>query len=280
MNSFLHELKERGVIRAAGLYAAVVWLLLQASDVLFPAFEIPDSDVKILLAGAALCLPFVLAFAWFYELTDKGFQREEEVREGGATRLLMGNEIYYVIICILALALSISVYMNLRLEEIPEASPGPISVLISDIDNQTHDPIFDGSVEQALAIGVEGASFITSYARPQALKIADLLKPGTGLDEERARLVALREGISLVLAGNIIPDGQGFQLNLTAIDPKEGKIITAAVDILTNGIKVDLDSGNTRFLAAKYIALAEAYVALDMRQEHPDRFSIIGQGVR
>lgn len=238
MDSFYHELKERGVIRVAGLYAAVVWLLLQASDVLFPAFEIPDSAVKILLAGAAICLPFVLAFAWFYELTDKGFQREEEVRAGDATRLMMGNEIVYAIIGILAVALSISVYMNIQVEQVPDAPQDPISILISDFDNQTKDPIFNGSIEQALTIGVEGASFITSFARNRAMKVADLLKRGDSLDEERSRLVALREGISLVLTGKIVPAGQGFQLSLKAIDPKDGKLVIEAEATAENKLEV------------------------------------------
>ena len=188
MAKFIQELKERGVIRVAGLYGAAVWLLLQASDVLFPAFGIPDSAVRILLGAAIACLPFVLAFAWFYELTDKGIQREEAVRTGDATRLLSGNDLYYVIIGMLALALSISVYMNFSTPpgvEASDAPHAPVSVLIADFDNRTRDPIFDGSVEQALGIGVEGAAFVTAYSRSQAIKIADGLRPGEGLGEER-----------------------------------------------------------------------------------------------
>ncbi len=229
MNRFFHELQQRGVIRVAGLYGAVVWLLLQASDVLFPAFNIPDSAVKILLAGALIGLPVVLTLAWFYELTDKGIQLEEDVRKTGATRLFSGNQIYFVIITLLAIALSISVYMNFQASE-PEATGKPklLSVLIADFDNQTNDPIFDGSVEEALTIGMEGASFITSYNRNKALDIANKLNQESNLKEARARLVAVREGISLVLSGSISRTDDGYLLKLKAIDPHQGELVTEA----------------------------------------------------
>ena len=79
----------------------------------------------------------------------------------------------------------------------------PISVLVADFDNKTGDPVFDGVVEQALGLGIEGASFITAYPRGAALRAAAVIKPGAKLDETTARLVARREGVGLILAGDI-----------------------------------------------------------------------------
>jgi tetratricopeptide (TPR) repeat protein len=96
-------------------------------------------------------------------------------------------------------------------------------VLIADFDNQTGDPLFDGLLEQALSIGVEGAPHITSYQRNEALQIAGIVQPGAEkLGPDLARLVAVREGIGVVLAGAIIPDGSGFDIELLAIDPATG----------------------------------------------------------
>jgi tetratricopeptide (TPR) repeat protein len=227
VNHFFQELKDRGVIRVAGLYGAVVWLLLQASDVLFPAFDIPDSAVKILLAGCIVVFPVVMAFAWFYEITDRGIQLEEDVRKTGATRLMAGNEMYFIIIGILGIALSISVWMNFQSSELlVQEEQQPVSVLIADFDNQTKDRIFDGSVEEALTIGMEGASFISSYNRTRALDIANKLNSGDKLSEERARLVAVREGINLVLSGSISKEANEYLLKLRAVDPRNGEIVS------------------------------------------------------
>jgi tetratricopeptide (TPR) repeat protein len=229
MNKLLHELRKRGVTRVAGLYVAVVWLMLQLAEILFPAFEIPDSALRILLYVGIAGFPVAMLFAWFYEITDQGIQREEDLDETGARRLAAGRTIYLVTLGFLLVALGISVYLNFQQAAgIPDAVPENVSVLIADVNNRTGDPIFDGLLEQALIIGVEGASFISSFPRHQALGIANQISDGEALDESRARLVAVREGIALVLAGSIAPDAPGFELELRAVDPQTGELVTEA----------------------------------------------------
>jgi tetratricopeptide (TPR) repeat protein len=61
------------------------------------------------------------------------------------------------------------------------------------------------------------------------LSQAQELEFGETLDEEAARLVAVRQNVQLVLAGSIVPDGDKFDLTLRAVDPVSGEI-TADVD--------------------------------------------------
>ena len=49
------------------------------------------------------------------------------------------------------------------------------------------------------------------------------IKPGALLDEAGARLLAVREGIKVVLTGSIAPAGSGYTLTVTAIDPAADK---------------------------------------------------------
>jgi len=86
----------------------------------------------------------------------------------------------------------------------------PVSVLVADFENKTGDPVFDGVVEQALGLGIESASFVTRYPRRDALRVAEGIKPGATLDEQTARLVALREGVERVLVGSVEPSGSQF----------------------------------------------------------------------
>ena len=101
----------------------------------------------------------------------------------------------------------------------------PIAVLVADVANRTGEPVFDGLVEQAVTVGVENASFISAYQRPAALRVARLLKAGNRLDESTARLVAMREGLKIVLLGDIEKRGSGYALALRGIDPASGKEI-------------------------------------------------------
>lgn len=110
----------------------------------------------------------------------------------------------------------------------PVEEPQTMSVLIADFQNQTGDPVFDGALEQTLAIGMEGASFITTYNRGQARRIAEQLQEGvTDLDQPAARLVAQREGINVIIDGSISQEGEGYGVSLKAIDAITGEALVS-----------------------------------------------------
>ena len=128
-----------------------------------------------------------------------------------------------------------------------EVVPDPVSVLIADFDNQTGDPVFQGSLEQALTIGIEGASFITAYSRPEALAVATRLQSGSRLDESMARLVSAREGIKIILAGTIARDGANYRITVRALDPaRRTGPGQAAGDRKCEGVEQDRGSESSR----------------------------------
>jgi eukaryotic-like serine/threonine-protein kinase len=111
----------------------------------------------------------------------------------------------------------------------PPPAPDPMSVLIADFENRTGDPVFEGSLEQLLSMGVEGATFINAYRRDDARKLAAAqIGPGAKLDENAARLVSMREGIEVILAGSIAPRGSGYTLSVKAVDPANGNVLGTA----------------------------------------------------
>src|SRR6266403_4701301 len=86
----------------------------------------------------------------------------------------------------------------------PKAAHPPVSVLVADFTNHTGDPIFDDTLEPMFNVALEGASFVNAYSRGQARKLAQQLpKPTDRLDEQPARLVAISQGVSAVVAGEI-----------------------------------------------------------------------------
>jgi tetratricopeptide (TPR) repeat protein len=100
----------------------------------------------------------------------------------------------------------------------------PVSVLIANFENRANEPLFDGLIEQALGVGIEGTSFVTAYPRREALRIvAQNINPTALLDESNARLVARREGIKRIVSGSISADGSKYALAVKIVDPIEGK---------------------------------------------------------
>jgi serine/threonine protein kinase/tetratricopeptide (TPR) repeat protein len=120
---------------------------------------------------------------------------------------------------VLVTALVGATYWTARTRPAP-AAHAPMSVLIGDFENTTGDAALDATVEQSLGIALEGASFITNFPRATANAIAAELKAAHGIDEATARLIALREGVNVVVAGSIAPRGDGFRIAVKTIDPQ------------------------------------------------------------
>jgi TolB-like protein len=78
MNLFA-ELRRRNVIRMAGLYLVVAWLLLQVAETLLPIFDTPGWVLKSMVVLLALGFVPALVFSWIYELTPEGLKRDGEV---------------------------------------------------------------------------------------------------------------------------------------------------------------------------------------------------------
>jgi len=108
------------------------------------------------------------------------------------------------------------------------AARDPVSVLIADFDNRAGDPVFDGSLEQALAIAMEGASFITALPHRDAMRAAAQIKPDARLNQEMAQLVSRREGVKVVLAGTVEQQGAGYRITVKAIDALPAREIASA----------------------------------------------------
>jgi len=109
----------------------------------------------------------------------------------------------------------------------------PVSVLIADFKNSASDPVFDGLLEQAMAIGVEGASFVTVFPRRDALRQAQTVGSSTGLSSDVARLISISQGIDMIVDGAITRNGDGYRLTVHVVQPGAGgdkQVLDAAAD--------------------------------------------------
>lgn len=228
ITKFIRELRRREVFRTAGLYVGVGWILVEVASVILPAFEAPDWILRALIILLIVGFPVTVVLAWIYDFTEHGI-----VVQGDPTDTVVpplgSRKMDFVAIGVLSVALIVSVYMQVTGGPDSVEEQEPISVLIADFDNTTGDGVFDGSLEQALQIGLEGASFITSFPRPTAVRIAKTLQPdSTRLNAELAQLVSVREGIDVVLSGEIVTDGNGYTLVIRGTDGALGEEFISA----------------------------------------------------
>ena len=248
MNGFIRELRRRAVFRTVGLYVGACWLLIEAASVLLPAFESPQWVLRGLIVVAIVGFPVVAVFAWIYDINERGITRDTDQT---SVPSFGGRRMDFVVIGVLSIALIFSLYVNFRAGPIEVTEREDISVLVADFQNGTNDPLFDGSLEQALQIGIEDASFVTVYHREAARTLATELQSASRLDTSAAQLVAVREGIKLVLAGSINIDGGGYDLSVSVIDPRNGSVLA----------KADADAENKLDVLA-----AVGLLAIDLRE--------------
>ena len=195
---------------------------------MLPAFDAPEWVLRAVIILAIIGLPVAIVLAWIYDATDSGVEIQADPTDTVVIPF-GGRKTDFVVIGVLTMALGFSLYLNLTGTDTQiEVLLEPVSLLIADFDNQTGDPLFDGSLEQALNIGLEGASFITAYKRPSAARLLESLKPGSQLDEVGAQLVSIREGIKLVVSGSLRPDGNGYELTARIINSEDGAVLAEA----------------------------------------------------
>ncbi len=224
MRKLFQELRRREVFRTAGIYVGTCWIAIEVASVVLPAFDAPEWTLRALIAVAGVGFPITLVLSWIYDITDKGIVVQDDAPESPASSA-SGRRMDFVAIGILSVALIVSVYLNVADEPVEAGPIDPVSLLIADFDNKTENPLFDGSLEAVLSLGIEGAAFVTAYPRTNALKQARDLSLGDALDEETARLVAVRQDVRMVLAGEIASDADRFALRLRALDPASGDVL-------------------------------------------------------
>jgi Flp pilus assembly protein TadD len=117
----------------------------------------------------------------------------------------------------------------------PVKAHDPVKLLIADIANRTGDSRLDGALEPMFQSALEQASFVSSYNRGTARKIAAQLKPDQKyFDESAARLVALREGIGIVVSGTIEKQGSDYRLQAKAVNANNGESLVDRAEDLSD----------------------------------------------
>jgi tetratricopeptide (TPR) repeat protein/predicted Ser/Thr protein kinase len=104
------------------------------------------------------------------------------------------------------------------------AAKSVLQVLIADF--QVDPDILDTPLEPVLTLALEGASFIQVSDRQHAKSvIAEIQAKADRLDEETARLVAVREGIAVVVSGSLTRRGDRLQISAKVVDAATGRVL-------------------------------------------------------
>jgi TolB-like protein/Flp pilus assembly protein TadD len=74
MTGFFEELQRRKVYRVAAAYIVAAGFLIQMASATFPAWELPNWSLRLVIALLLTGFPIALLLAWAYDITAKGIQ--------------------------------------------------------------------------------------------------------------------------------------------------------------------------------------------------------------
>jgi len=115
-SKLFQELRRRNVFRATAAYLVLVWLVVQVADVVLETFAAPVWVMQFVIVGSVIGFPIALGLSWYYEITDSGLKRTEDVSPGESISARTGRQLDFAIIGVLAAALSMSLYANFRMQ--------------------------------------------------------------------------------------------------------------------------------------------------------------------
>jgi TolB-like protein/Tfp pilus assembly protein PilF len=74
MSGFFEELQRRKVYRVAAAYVVAAGFLIQIASAVFPAWELPNWSLRLVIALLLIGFPIALILAWAYDITAQGIQ--------------------------------------------------------------------------------------------------------------------------------------------------------------------------------------------------------------
>jgi tetratricopeptide (TPR) repeat protein len=98
------------------------------------------------------------------------------------------------------------------------------TVVLADFVNTTGDPVFDGTLKQALAVQLEQSPFLNIMPESRIRKALGFMgrEPGERITSDVAREIGLREGAKAVLSGSIAGLGNSYVITLSAVNTQSG----------------------------------------------------------
>jgi TolB-like protein len=219
---FFAELKQRRVLRVAGVYSVAAWLTMQIADVVFPALHFPDAAVTFVVVILLLGFPVALALAWVFDVTPDGEVLTAPGGSGSDFGTAWGLPVAFVVVLGLAGIAAVSLRGGDG-DDVAAAVEDPrVAILYLEYDE-------DDAELAALASGLTNGLIVELQQVPGLTVISE-----NGVRRFRGQPVpaesiaaALRAGT--LVGGNISRSGSKLRVHPQLIDGADGHVITASI---------------------------------------------------
>jgi serine/threonine protein kinase/Flp pilus assembly protein TadD len=103
------------------------------------------------------------------------------------------------------------------------------SVVLTDFVNTTGDPVFDGTLKQALAVQLGQSPYLNLLPESQTQAALQFMgrKPDERITKDLAKEISLRENAKAIISGSITPLGSHYVISLDAINAQSGDTLAS-----------------------------------------------------
>src|SRR5262245_58733536 len=261
-STFFEELQRRKVYRVAAAYVVAAGFLIQMASAAFPAWELPNWSLRLVIVLLLIGFPIAVILAWAYDITPQGIK--------GTPTLGIHRRRNLILLVATAVILSSSAGFLLLPWAVREKVDKSVAVL--PFENLSSDPdnayFADGIQEEVLTRLAKIADLkVISRASTQQYQS----KPGNFAE------IAKELGVANILEGSVQKAGNQVRVNVHLVNAKTGSQLWAETydrklsDIfvveseIAKGIAASLQAEITgreeQALAAKPTSNPEAYDA-------------------
>ncbi len=283
MSNFFEELKRRNVFRVGLAYAAIAWLILQASDIVLENFGTPGWVMKTLMFFLAIGFPMAIFFAWAYEMTPEGIKREKEVDRSRSITQQTGQKLNRTIIVVLLAAVGFLLVDKFVLQDsTPATTTAAKSVAVLPFVAMSRGPddefFADGLTEEILnSLTRVPELLVTARTSAFHFKGQDIPIPEIADALGVAHVVegsVRRDGDRLRVTAQLIRADDGFHLWSENYDRETEDTFGVQTDIaekIATALDVVLDEERMEQMRAAGMRNPEAYILLQKgRKEYVD----------
>ena len=206
MSGFFEEVKRRKVYRVAAAYVIAAGGIIQLASAAFPAWELPNWSLRLVIVMLLIGFPIALILAWAFDVTSQGIKATPAVAAPGSH--LRRNVIMLVVIGVI-----ISAAAGFFL--LPRASAHKIdkSIAVLPFEN-----LSDEKENAYFADGIQD-DILTNLSKIGEMKVISR----TSVMPYRGRTSNVREigkalGVSTILEGSVRRAGNRVRVNVQLID--------------------------------------------------------------
>lgn len=246
--NFFNELKRRNVFKVGIAYLVGSWLVIQVSDILFESIGTPPWVLQTVFVLLGIGFFVALIFAWAFELTPDGIQREDKVDRNQSITAHTGRKLDFIIIGLLVIIAGYFVWESRFSEAVPETiAKGDNELTIqADIQNAELTPDKREISRQSIAVlpfdnrsrlpedefFVEGVhdDLLTNLARIGSLKVISRTSVNQYKGTEKTiPSIATELGVATVMEGAVQRAGNTVRINVQLIDAQTDEHLWAEI---------------------------------------------------